>query len=140
MENQNKSRSVVHGFVKVIKHTQDDTVNGMKEAVKKATVLQKKVTQVLIYSKNAVSVLDINELERHLGSPVHGIFITTGRTETAVASERDKFEITTVGTAKHGATKRGIAAMDHFLDIFELAFTWVKGIFNFVIIIIENFL
>ncbi len=57
----------------------DDTANGMKEAVKKLTVFLKKVTQVLIYSKNAVSVLDINEPERHF----HGIFITTGRTGTA---------------------------------------------------------
>ena len=99
MEDQNKARSVVHGSVKFIEDTQDDTVNGMKEAVKKVTVFQKKMTQVLINSKNAVSVLDINELERHLCSTFHGIFIATGRTETAVASEGDKFEITAVGTS-----------------------------------------
>ena len=93
-----------------------------------------------IYSKNAVSVLDVNEFEGHLSSSFHGIFITTGRAETAVAPERDIFEITAVGTAKHGTAKRRVATVDHFVDIFKLTFTRVECIFNFIIIIIENFL
>ncbi len=119
---------------------QDDAVNGMEETVKKSAVIEKKVSEVLIYSKDAVSVLNVNEFERHLGSSFHGIFIAACRAETAVASERNKFEITTKWTAVQSTAKRRIAAMDHFLDIFELTFTRVKGIFNFVIIIIKNFL
>ncbi len=57
----------------------------MEETVKKPAVFEKKVPQVLINSKDTVSVLDVNEFEGHLGSSFHGIFITTGRAETAVA-------------------------------------------------------
>jgi len=118
----------------------DNTVNGMEDTVKKPAVLEKKVTQVFINSKNTVSVLDVNELEGYLGSSFHSIFITTSRTETAVTSERNKFEITTVRAAIHGTTQRKITVVDHFLNAFQFAFTQMKSISDFVKTIIENFL
>ena len=47
---------------------QDDTVNGMEETVKKPAVFEKKVPQVLINSKDTVSVLDVNELCKERGN------------------------------------------------------------------------
>ena len=47
---------------------QDDTDNGMEETVKKPAVFEKKVPQVLINSKDTVSVLDVNELCKERGN------------------------------------------------------------------------
>ena len=63
--------------------------------------------------------MDINKFKGHRGSAFHGICIATGGAETAMASERNKFEFATVGAAIHGAAKGRIAAVDHFINIFN---------------------
>ena len=112
----------------------------MEEAVKEAAVFQEKVTKVFINGENAVPVLDINKFKGHLCSPFHGIFITTGGAETAVASERDKFKVTTMGTSVHGATVGRVTAVDHFFDVFQFAFTWVEGVSDLFKIFTKNLL
>ena len=62
----------------------------MKETVKERAILQEKITEGRINGKNAMTVSDINELKGHRGSAIHGIFITAGRAETAVTTERDR--------------------------------------------------
>ena len=64
----------------------------MKEAVEQSTVFKKKVTKIFINSKNTVAVLDINKFKRHGSSAFHGILVSAGRAETAVASEWDKLK------------------------------------------------
>ena len=64
------------------------------------------MSEVFINSKNAVPVLDRNELKGHTGSAIHGIFVAAGRAETAVASEWDKFKLAAMGTTVHGTAKR----------------------------------
>ena len=54
------------------------------------------MSEVFINSKNAVPVLDRNELKGHTGSTFHRVFVPAGRTETAVTAERDKFHVPTV--------------------------------------------
>lgn len=92
----------------------------MKETVKERAILQEKITEGRINGKNAMTVSDINELKGHRGSAIHGIFITAGRAETAVTTERNKLEISAVDTAIHGTTIRRITTVD-ILSIFSIS-------------------
>lgn len=65
-----------------------------------------------------MSVLDIYELKRHGSGTIDGVFIATSRTKTAFTAERNEFKVATVITAIHGTAKRGIATVDHFINIF----------------------
>ena len=77
----------------------------MKETVKKGTIFEKEISEMIINGKDTVTVLDIDELKGHTGSAFHGILVSTGRAETAVTSEGDKFKFAAMGTAIHGTTK-----------------------------------
>ncbi len=107
----------------------------METTVEKGTIIQKKRTKIFVDGKDTMSVLDIDELERHGSCTVHRILVTAGRTETAVTTEGHKFKTTAMRTAVHSTTKSRITAMDHLFDVFELGFSWVESIFNFFIII-----
>ncbi len=115
----------------------NNTVCGVKETVRQSSVFE---SEVNIGSENTVTVLNVNQFEGHNGSAFHGVFVTAGGAETAVAAERDKFKFSTVGATLHGATKGGIATVDHFINVFHLRISGMKGIFNFFIIIPKNFL
>ena len=138
MENHDKTRSEVFGFIHFEEHTRDDTGNRMKKTIKQSSVLKEKITKVFIDSKNTVSVLNIDQFKGHSGSAFHGIHVSTGRTETTVASERYKFQLSAMRAAIHGATKSGIAAIDHFFDIFHLSCSGMKSIFDFFIVVCKD--
>ncbi len=112
----------------------------MKEAVKQRPVFEEEIPEVIIDSENTVTVLDVNQFEGHIGSAFHGVFVTAGGAETAAASKRDKFKFSAVGAAIHGAPKGGIATVDHFINVFHLRISGMKGIFNFFIMVPKNFL
>ena len=112
----------------------------MKETVKERAILQEKITEGRINGKNAMTVSDINELKGHRGSAIHGIFITAGRAETAVTTERNKLEISAVDTAIHGTTIRRITTVDHLIDIFHLSRSGMKSIFDLFIMICKDLL
>lgn len=99
----------------------------MEETVKERPVFKEKIAKLFIDGENTVAVMDINEFKGH--------FIAASGAETAVASERDKFELTTVRAGKHGAAKGRFAAVDHFIDIFHLCLSGMEGIFNFFIMV-----
>ena len=107
----------------------------MKETVKERAILQEKITEGRINGKNAMTVSDINELKGHRGSAIHGIFITAGRAETAVTTERNKLEISAVDTAIHGTTIRRITTMNHLVDIFNDSRTRMEFVNDVFIII-----
>ena len=107
----------------------------MKETVKERAILQEKITDGCINGKNAMTVSDINELKGHRGSAIHGIFITAGRAETAVTTERNKLEISAVDTAIHGTTVRRVTTMNHLVDIFDNRRTRMKFVNDMFIII-----
>ena len=90
MENHDKTRGEIHGFVLLEKHLGNNTVHGMKEAVKQCPVIKEKLAEIPVNGKNTVAVGDVDQFKGHRGSASHGIEISTGRTETAMASERDK--------------------------------------------------
>ena len=67
----------------------------------------------------------MNQFRGHGDSALHGVEIPTGRTEAAVAAERNKLYLTAVGTAVHGTAEGGIAARDHFIYVFYYGFAWM---------------
>ena len=81
---------------------------------------------------------DGNDFKRHTGSEFHGIFVATGRAETAVASEGDKFKLAAMGAAIHGTAKRWITTVDHLIDIFHLSRSGMEGIFDFFIVVSKD--
>ena len=135
-----KAGSEISGFIHFEEHTRDDTGNRMEKTVKQSTVFKEKVTKIFINGKNAMAVLDINKFKRHGSSTFHGILVSTGRAETAVTSEWDKFKLAAMRTAIHGATKGRITTVDHLIDIFHLSISGMKSIFNFFIVVGKDFL
>lgn len=126
MEEYDKTGSEIQGFVQLEEHGGNNTGRGMEKAVKHGTILKKKVTEVIINGKNAMSMSNVNKLEGHRGSALHGIEITAGGKEAAVIAERDKFQLTTVRTAIYGTTKRRITAVDYFIQKYKA--NWIVNL------------
>lgn len=112
----------------------------MKEAVQERAVFKEKVPEIFVNSKNAMTVMDTDKFERHACGAFHSIFVPTGRTKAAVTAKRNKLEITAVGAGVHGTAKRGIAAINHFINIFHLSFSGMESIYNFFIMVCKDFL
>ena len=110
----------------------------MKQAVKEGTVKKKKISEVFINGKDTVSVSHVDEFKSHRGSALHGIKIATGRAEAVAAAERNKFKLAAMRTAIHGTTKRGIAAVDHFINIFYDGIPGMQSINHFFKMVCKN--
>ena len=110
MEDHDKAGGEVHGFILLQEHTGNDTGDGMEKAVKQAAVMEEEFPKLVIYSENTVAVDNVDQLKGHRGSAAHSVKISTSRAETAVAAEGNKFELSAMGAAIHGATKGWIAA------------------------------
>ena len=65
------------------------------------------------------------------------ILVAAGRTETAAATERNKLEVTAMGTAVHSSPIRRVATVNHLVDIFDDGRTGMKLV-NYVFIIISK--
>ena len=85
-------------------------------------------------------MLGINEFERHGSCAVDRVHISASRTETAVATKRDKLKMPAVITTIHCAAEGRITAIDHLFDVFDDSGARMKRIIHFFIIIAENFL
>ena len=140
VEDHDKAGSEVHGFIEVQEHTGNDAGDGMEETIEERAVIEEEISKLRINSKDTVAVDNVDQLKGHRGSAAHSVEISTSRAETAVASEGNKFELTTMGAAIHGTTKRGISTAQHLIDIFYLSISGMKGIFNFFIMVVEDFL
>ena len=103
----------------------DHTVDSTEETVKQGTVSKEEGTQGVSDGKDAVAVSDVKELKRHGCSSVDGIFIAAGSAEAAFAAERDEFEVTTVGTAVHGATERRVTTVKHPVNVINNSLSWM---------------
>ena len=97
----------------------------MEETVRQGAVIQEEIAGLFINGKNTVAVWDIDKLKGHGGSALHGVEITAGRAEAAVAAERDKFQLAAVGTAVHGTAESGITTVDHFIYVVNNRLTWM---------------
>ena len=110
VEDHDKARCEVHGFILLQEHTGNDTGDRMEKAVEEGAVVKEKVAQLLINGEDTVAVGNINEFKRHRGSTFQGIFIAARGTEAAMAAEGDKFKLTAMGAGIHGAAKGGVTA------------------------------
>ena len=140
MQNHNETGRKVFGFIQVVEHTGDHAVYGVKETIEQRTVFEKELAEVFINCENTVAVSGIHQLKGHICSAFHGVFVTTGRAETAVTAKRNKPKFATVGTAVHGTTEGWVATVDHLIDIFHLRFSGMKSIYNFFIMVCKDFL
>lgn len=87
MEDHDKARCEVHGFILLQEHTGNDTGDSMEKAVEQAAVMEEEFTELFIDGKNTVTVGNINEFKGHRGSTFHGIFIAASGTEAAMAAD-----------------------------------------------------
>ena len=83
---------------------------------------------------------DINDLEGHRSSPVNGVHVAAGRTKPGMTAERNILKIATGRTGIHGPTKRRIAAVDHFFNIFDDRVTRMLDIDHFFKMVFKNLL
>ena len=135
MKNANKSGSKTLGFIELAEHTKNDVTNRMKKTVEQRAISAKKDTKFFGNGKYTVAMNALNNFERHGSGALDGIEISAGRTETAFAAERNKFERTTRRTPVHSAAASRISAMNHLFDAFKNNRASFKGVFNFFIVI-----
>ena len=98
VENTEKARDEVFGFVNLMKQTKDNAADSIKQTIRKRTVLKKKVTEFFVNGKNTVAVSTLNKFKGHGIGSVLTVFDTTGWTKSAFAAERHEFDISTFGT------------------------------------------
>ena len=110
VEDHDKARCKVHGFILLQEHMGNDTGDRMEKAVEEGAVVKEKDAQLLIDGEDTVAVDGMDQLEGHRGSTFHGIFIAARGTEAAMAAEGDKFKLTAMGAGIHGAAKGGVTA------------------------------
>lgn len=91
MQNHEKAGGKIFGLIDFEKHTGDDTVDGMKKAVKECAVFEKEIPKVFVNGKNTVAMAGLYEFESHAGRALHGIFDAAGRAKAAVTAERNEF-------------------------------------------------
>ena len=135
MKNANKSGSKTLGFIELAEHTKNDVTNRMKKTVEQRAILAKKDAKLFRDGKNTVTMNALNNFERHGSSTLDRIEVSTGRTETAFAAERNKFERTTRRTPVHSAAVSRISAMDHLFDAFKDNGASLKGVLDFFVVI-----
>ena len=87
-----------------------------------------------------MTVIAVDELKGHHGGTIDAILVTTGRTETALAAERDKFKLAAMRAGIHSTTEGGVTAVDHLINIINDNITGMKGIKHFFIMVFENLL
>lgn len=66
------------------------------------------------------------------------VFVAAGRAETALASERNKFKFSTMGTAIHGTAMGRVTTMNHLVDIFYDGRTGMQFVNDVFVIVGED--
>lgn len=138
MKDHDKTGSKIQGFILFEKHAGNNTVDSVEEAVEQCPVIKEEPAEVFVNGKDTMPVDNVYQLEGHGGGTLHGVEVSAGRAEAAVAPEGDKFQFTAFGAAEHCPAKGGIATVDHFIDIFHHSFSWVESIYNFFIMVCKN--
>ena len=95
-----------------------------KRQLSKERSSRKKVAEILVNRKNTMTVCNIYQLKGHGSSAFHRILIAASRTETAVATKRNKLQMFTMRAKVHGTTIRRIPTVDHLIDIFPSQIFW----------------
>ena len=138
MKDHDKTRSKIQGLILFEKHAGNNTVDSVEEAVEQCPVIKEEPAEVFVNGKDTMPVDNVYQLEGHGGGTLHGVEVSAGRAEAAVAPEGDKFQFAAFGAAEHCPAKGGIATVDHFIDIFHLSFSGMESIYNFFIMVCKN--
>lgn len=112
----------------------------LQEAVKKGTVFQEERPKFFRNGKNTMAMLDIYDFKGHRSSPVDGVHVAASGAKAGMAAKGNVFEIPTARASKHGTTKGRIAAMNHFLNIFDNRVTRMLKIKHFFKMVEKNIL
>ena len=75
--------------------------------------------------ENTMAVSAGKEFERHGGSAVNGIHVSTSWAKATVATKWNKFPFIAVRTVIHGTTVAGITTVYHFINIINNGLTRV---------------
>lgn len=110
----------------------------MKETVKERAVTQEEIPELFVNGKDTVAVGDIDQFKGHGSSALHGVKISAGRAETAMAAEGNKLELSTVRAAIHGTAIGRVTTMKHLVDVFDNRSARVKFVNHIFIIIIKD--
>ena len=111
MKNTDKAENKGLGFIDFVEHAKNNTANSRKKAIQKSPVFQKKVPEFLRNCKDTMPVCTIDKFSGHGSRAINGIFVAAGRTEAAVAANREKLKKAAARTGINGTTKGRIAAM-----------------------------
>ena len=123
-----------------MKHAEHNAADRMKKAVQKGAVFEEEMAKFLIDREDTVPMGAVYQFKSHVSGTFLTIFDTTGRAETALAAERNKLHVATMGTCIHGTAERGIAAVDHLRDVFHYSISGMEGILNDLVVVFEYFL
>ena len=75
--------------------------------------------QGIVDGEDQMPVGTVDKFKGHSSRPVIRIFGPAGRAKLGVTSKRDKVEGSAMGTGIHGASIRGISAVDDLFDVFH---------------------
>ena len=81
-----------------------------------------------------------NKFKRHGRRPLFGILYTTGRTESGMATERNKFKMATSGAGVHGTAISRVSTMNHFRNVFYFNISGMQLILNYFVVVAKNLL
>ena len=119
MEDTKKAGNKISGFVQGEKEFFNNIGNRLKEAVEQGAVFKEKMTQGIVDGEDQMPVGTVDKFKGHSSRPVIRIFGPAGRAKLGVASKRDKLKGSAMGTGIHGATIRGIPAVDDLFNVFH---------------------
>ena len=140
VQDADKAGDEVSAFIHLVEEPEDDTADGLEEAVKQGTVIEEEGAQVLINGEDDMPVSTAEESEGHFSGAVNAVLVAAGRAKFGMAAKGDEFKFPTMNTAIHGAAKRGIPTVNHFFDVFHDNGTGMKDIFYFFIVFYKNLL
>ena len=140
MKDADKARNEVARLIEVVKQTQNNTADSLKETIKERTVFQEKRSQFFINCKNTVPMRTLNESRSNGGGTLLTVFHATRGTKAALACKGNEFPVVAVWACIQGSTKRGITTADHARYIFHFDVSWMESILNHFVIIFKNLL
>ena len=119
MKDADKSRSKVFGFIHFRKHAKDNVSDRRKQKIEKFAITKKENTQLFRDCENTVSVNAGNKYRGHMKRTHLVVFVATGGTESAFATEGNEFKVSAMSTGIHGTTVRRVTTMNHLVDILD---------------------
>lgn len=80
----------------------------MEQAIQKGAVFQEKIPEIFINGKDAMAMLNVDELESHRSGAFHAVFVSTRRAKPTVTVERNIFKVATMRAMIHSTAERRV--------------------------------